>query len=122
MNQLTILQSQKHPPQQTVIHETVVQQPQKSKVIDRQRLHDLLSHKWNRIVDEVIDRRKQACLGQVGKVVESCKVTIRIHGEGAEREVMGGGYYAAWLYELGNGLIKWMSDCLWIFLHYLLVI
>lgn len=94
MNQISMLQSQRQDPQ-TVIHETIVQ-PQKAKVIDRQRLHDLLSQKWNRIVDDVVERRKQSCISQVSRMVETCKVTVRIPGEVVEREISSGVYYA-WL-------------------------
>jgi hypothetical protein len=78
MTQISILQAQRQAPP-TVVHETIVQQ-QKPKVIDRQRLHDLLSYKWNRIVDEVVERRKQSCIGQVSRMVETCKVILRIPG------------------------------------------
>lgn len=74
------------------MHETVVQ-PQKNKVIDRQRLHDLLSQRWNRIVDEVAERRKQSCISQVSKMVESCTV-MQFFGEVITREMPNKAYYA----------------------------
>lgn len=37
---------------------TVITVPQKQKIIDKKRLHDLLMSRWFQIVDQIIDRRK----------------------------------------------------------------